>query len=168
MQAQTSETVVVPDGRGLRVGVVVSRFNAAVTSRLATGAGEALRTAGVLPHAIERVDVPGAFELPIAARVLASAGRVDTIVCLGCVIRGETPHFDYISSAVAHGIMTASLASGVPMAFGVLTTDTPEQADARSQPGATNKGFEAACAAIEMARLRQRVLGLDAAAPRVG
>lgn len=159
MQPQSPGAVVVPDGRGLRVGIVVSRFNEAVTARLRIGAEEALRTAGVLPHAIELLDVPGAYEVPMAARLLATAGRVDVVVCLGCVIRGETPHFDYISSAVAHGIMQASLDSGMPMAFGVLTTDTLEQADARSRPDATNKGFEAACAGLEMARLRQRVLG---------
>ncbi len=164
MMQVTSPLPGVPDGRGLRVGVVVSRFNDAVTTRLRGGAEEALRSAGVLPHAIEHVDVPGAFEVPLAARMLALSGRVDTVLCLGCVIRGETPHFEYISSAVAHGIMEASLSSGVPMAFGILTTDTPEQADARSQPGATNKGFEAACAGIEMARLRQRVLGPASAA----
>jgi 6,7-dimethyl-8-ribityllumazine synthase len=168
MQSRTSETVAVPDGRGLRVGVVTSRFNDRVTSRLRAGADEALRGARVLGHAIEWLDVPGAFELPMAARALARSGRVDAIVCLGCVIRGETPHFHYVSSAVAHGIMNAALDSGIPIAFGVLTTDTLEQADARSQPGPANKGFEAACAAVEMARLHQRVSGPGPSAARVG
>jgi 6,7-dimethyl-8-ribityllumazine synthase len=145
------------DGRGLRVGVIVSRFNDEVTSRLRMGAEEALSAAGVLPHAIELVEVPGAFELPVMARVLATTGRVDTIVCLGCVIRGETPHFEYISSAVAHGLMQVGVETGVPVAFGVLTTDTLEQADARSRPGPSNKGREAARAAIEMARLVGRL-----------
>jgi 6,7-dimethyl-8-ribityllumazine synthase len=163
MRADASEAIV-PDGRGLRVGIVVSRFNEGVTSRLRSGAEAALRDAGVLPHAIEACDVPGAFELPLAAGYLAASGRVDAIVCLGCVIRGETPHFEYISAAVAHGVMQASLHGDVPMAFGVLTTDSVEQADARSGPGPTNKGYEAACAALEMARLRQRVLGSDATA----
>src|SRR6185312_1830271 len=98
-------------------------------------------------------DVPGAFEIPQAARAAAETGRFDAIVCLGCVIRGDTPHFDYISSAVAHGIMDAAGETGIPMAFGVLTTDTPEQAAARSGPGPDNKGREAAAAAIDMALL---------------
>jgi 6,7-dimethyl-8-ribityllumazine synthase len=157
MQHASAVPPAVPDGRGLRVGLVVSRFNDAVTTRLRAGAMEALRLAGVLSHALEQLDVPGAFELPLAARTLALSGRVDAIVCLGCVIRGETPHFDYICTAVAHGLMDATLQTGVPVAFGVLTTDTPEQADARSQPGPANKGFEAACAALEMARLVDRV-----------
>jgi 6,7-dimethyl-8-ribityllumazine synthase len=159
MQPQ-SAVAQVPDGRGLRVGVIVSRFNAAVTGRLRAGAQEALAQAGVLAHAIEAVEVPGAFELPMAARALARSGRVDAIACLGCVIRGETPHFEYISAAVAHGVMQAALETHVPMAFGVLTTDTVAQAEARSAPGPANKGFEAACAAVEMARLMTR---LDAA-----
>ena len=103
-------------------------------------------------------DVPGAYEIPQAARAAAETGRFDAIVCLGCVIRGETPHFDYISSAVAHGVMTAAGDTGVPMAFGVLTTDTPEQASARAREGADdNKGREAAVAAIEMAALYRRL-----------
>jgi 6,7-dimethyl-8-ribityllumazine synthase len=142
----------------LRVGIVVSRFNETITARLREGARSALAAAGVLPHAIECVDVPGAFELPMAAQLLAHSGRVDAVVCLGCVIRGETPHFEYIASAVAHGVVKASLETGVPMTFGVLTTDSVEQADARSQPGPANKGYEAAAAAIEMAHLRNRVL----------
>jgi 6,7-dimethyl-8-ribityllumazine synthase len=107
---------------------------------------------------------PGAFELPLAARTRAATGRVDAIVCLGCVIRGETPHFQYVSSAAAHGLMQASLEAGLPMAFGVLTTDTLEQAEARSRPDASNKGFDAACAAIEMARLAQRLRGTSSSA----
>jgi 6,7-dimethyl-8-ribityllumazine synthase len=97
--------------------------------------------------------VPGAFELPQAARCAAESGSYDAIVCLGCVIRGETPHFEYISAAVAHGLMQASGETGVPMAFGVLTTDSWEQAEARAGDGRDNKGFEAAAAALEMAEL---------------
>jgi 6,7-dimethyl-8-ribityllumazine synthase len=163
MQHPSNQPDAALDGRGLRVGVIVSRFNEPVTARLRLGAEEALAAAGVLSHAIEVVDVPGAFELPVAARVLAATGRVDTIVCLGCVIRGETPHFEYISSAVAHGLMQVSVETGVPVAFGVLTTNTLEQADARSQPGPSNKGREAARAAIEMACLVGR---LQAGSPR--
>ncbi len=163
MQHPSNQPDAALDGRGLRVGVIVSRFNERVTARLRLGAEEALAAAGVLSHAIEAVEVPGAFELPVAARVLAATGRVDAIVCLGCVIRGETPHFEYISSAVAHGVMQVSVETGVPVAFGVLTTDTLEQADARSQPGPSNKGREAARAAIEMARLLGR---LQAGSPR--
>jgi len=101
--------------------------------------------------------VPGAFELPQAARSLAEAGRCDAVICLGCVIRGATPHFEYISAAVAHGIQDASGATGVPMAFGVLTTDTWAQAEERTGAGRDNKGFEAAAAAIEMAQLFRRL-----------
>jgi 6,7-dimethyl-8-ribityllumazine synthase len=150
-------TALVPDGRGLRIGLITSRFNDDVTARLRQGAEDALQAAGVLPFEIERLEVPGAFELPVAAKSLGVSGRVDAVVCLGCVIRGETPHFDVLSSAVAHGLTQAALDTGVPVAFGVLTTNTPEQAAERSRPGPTNKGFEAACAAIEMARLVGRV-----------
>jgi len=107
--------------------------------------------------------VPGAFEIPQAARAAAETGRFDAIICLGCIIRGETPHFDYIASAVAHGITDAAADTGVPMAFGVLTTDSLEQATARSGPGLDNKGREAAAAAIEMAALYKAMTG---ASPR--
>jgi 6,7-dimethyl-8-ribityllumazine synthase len=166
MQHGTSIRTAVPDGRGLRIAIVVSRFNEEVTARLRDGATEALRAAGVLAHAIQHYEVPGAFELPMAARALAVSGHIDAVVCLGCVIRGETPHFEYISSAVAHGVMQAALDTGVPVTFGVLTTDTLEQAHARSQPGPSNKGFEAACAAVEMGRLAERLLGTGPRAPR--
>ena len=102
---------------------------------------------------VEEFEVPGAFELPQAARAIAETGRFDAVVALGCVIRGETPHFNYICSAVAHGLTAAAGETGVPMTFGVLTTDTEEQAIARAGAGPDNKGFEAAAAAIEMARL---------------
>jgi len=148
----------VPAGaRDLRVALVVSRFNAEVTRRLREGAEAALAEAGGL--AAETVEVPGAFELPFAARAVALTRRFDAIVCLGCVIRGDTPHFEYISAAVAHGIAEASGATGVPVAFGVLTTHTLEQALERSQPGPSNKGWEAAAAAVEMAHLVRRLAG---------
>jgi 6,7-dimethyl-8-ribityllumazine synthase len=138
---------------GARFALVVSRFNEAITSRLATGARAALVAAGAADADIELLHVPGAFELPQAARRLAETGRFDAVACLGCVIRGETPHFEYISAAVAHGLMAAAGETGVPMAFGVLTTDTWEQAEARAGDGRDNKGFEAAAAALEMAAL---------------
>ena len=136
-----------------RFAVLVSRFNHAITSQLLEGARSALREAGAGDDQIVSLMVPGAFELPQAARLAAESGRFDAVVCLGCVIRGETPHFEYISAAVAHGLMTASGETGVPMAFGVLTTDSWEQAEARAGSGRDNKGFEAAAAALEMAAL---------------
>jgi len=136
-----------------RFAVVVSRFNDAITSRLVDGARAALQEAGAQPDHVVAMSVPGAFELPQAARCAAESGNYDAIICLGCVIRGETAHFEYISAAVAHGLMEASGETGVPMAFGVLTTDTWEQAEARAGDGRDNKGFEAAAAALEMAEL---------------
>ena len=143
----------IPPADGARIAIVVSRFNEAVTGRLTDGARRALAEAGAPARDIATFPVPGAFELPQAARGAAATGRFDAIICLGCVIRGETPHFEYISAAVAHGIMSASADTGVPIAFGVLTTDTWEQAEARAGEGRDNKGFEAAAAALEMAAL---------------
>ena len=133
--------------------MIVSRFNEAITSRLLAGVRAALAQAGAAEADVAVFTVPGAFELPQAARAAAEGGRFDAVVCVGCVIRGETPHFDYISSAVAQGLMDASGDTGVPMAFGVLTTDTWEQAEVRAADGPGNKGFEAAAAALEMAAL---------------
>jgi 6,7-dimethyl-8-ribityllumazine synthase len=142
-----------------RFALVVSRFNEAITSRLLEGARAALVEAGAPGDRIAVYMVPGAFELPQAARCAAETGQHEAIVCLGCVIRGETPHFEYISAAVAHGLMEASGETGVPMAFGVLTTDSWEQAEARAGEGRDNKGFEAAAAALEMAELFTSVRG---------
>jgi 6,7-dimethyl-8-ribityllumazine synthase len=142
---------------GFRFAVVVSRFNEPVTSLLREGARAALRDAGAAEEDVEELTVPGAFELPQAARAAAESGRFDAIICLGCVIRGETPHFAYISAAAAQGVMAAAGDTGVPMAFGVLTTDTEVQARERAGPGADNKGREAAGAAIEMAALFRRL-----------
>jgi 6,7-dimethyl-8-ribityllumazine synthase len=136
-----------------RFALVVSRFNEAITSRLLEGARAALLEAGAAADRVAVYMVPGAFELPQAARCAAETGQYEAVVCLGCVIRGETPHFEYISAAVAHGLMEASGETGVPMAFGVLTTDSWEQAEARAGEGRDNKGFEAAAAALEMAEL---------------
>ncbi len=144
------------DASGLRFAIVVSRFNARITDALRDGAVLTLRQAGAAD--VEIVAVPGAFEIPQAARTAAETGRFDAIVCLGCVIRGETPHFEYISSATAHGIMDAAGATGVPMAFGVLTTDTVAQAEARAGDGPDNKGREAAAAAIDMAVLYRALI----------
>jgi 6,7-dimethyl-8-ribityllumazine synthase len=145
------------DATAFRFAVVVSRFNETVTESLRDAATAALKEAGA--STVQVLSVPGAFEIPQAARAAAESGRFDAVVCLGCIIRGETPHFDYIASAVAHGIMAAAGDTGIPMAFGVLTTDTVEQATARSGPGADNKGREAAAAAIEMAALYRTLAG---------
>lgn len=136
---------------GRRVAVVVSKFNSFVTDRLQAGAVAALESSGVSPSDITVVRVPGAFEIPLAAQHAAETGRFDAVVCLGCVIRGETPHFDYIASAVAQGLTAAAAATGVPMTFGVLTTNSAEEALARAADGPVNKGHEAAIAALEMA-----------------
>ena len=142
---------------GLRFAVVVARFNDFVTERLRVGATEALRTAGVTDENITTLYVPGSFEIPLAAQRAAETGQFDAVVCLGCLIRGATPHFEYISSAVATGLTHAAAATGVPMAFGVLTTNSAEEALERAQPGSGNKGWEAAMAAIEMATLLARL-----------
>jgi len=131
--------------------LVVSRYHDFVTSRLQAGALAALASAGAASERVTVVQVPGAFEIPIAAQRAAETGRFHAIVCLGCLIRGETPHFDYIASAVAHGLTAAAAATGVPMAFGVLTTNSVEEALARAVDGPANKGWEAATAAAEMA-----------------
>jgi 6,7-dimethyl-8-ribityllumazine synthase len=145
------------DARGLRIALVVARYNDFVTDRLQAGAVEALSAAGALADDIEIIRVPGAFEVPLAARRAADTGRFDAVVCLGCLIRGETPHFEYISSAASHAIANASLATGVPMAFGILTTNSAEEAIARAGAGPSNKGWEAATAAVEMARLYRQI-----------
>jgi 6,7-dimethyl-8-ribityllumazine synthase len=142
---------------GCRFAIVVSRFNPDITAGLLTGAREALTTAAVREEDIIVVQVPGAFEIPVAARRVAETGEVDAVICLGCLIKGDTMHFEYIASAAAHGIMEVSTATGVPMAFGVLTTMTDEQAAARAAAGDDNKGREAARAAIEMATLFRRM-----------
>ena len=150
------------DARDFRVGIVVSTYHDFVTNRLRDGAIDALRAAGVADDAIVVATVPGAFEIPQAARRLAAVGRVDAVIGLGCLIRGETPHFDVIASAVAHGITGAALDSGMPMTFGVLTTNSAEEALARAGTGASNKGWEAAEAALTMARLfRQLMVPVD-------
>jgi 6,7-dimethyl-8-ribityllumazine synthase len=141
----------------VRVAIVVSRFNDFVTDRLLAGAEAALREAGIDDDGLLIVRVPGAFEIPIAAQRVAEAARVDAIVCLGCLIRGATPHFEYIASACAHGITAAAAATGVPMTFGVLTTNSVEEALERAAPGDGNKGREAALAAVDLVRALARL-----------
>ncbi len=135
---------------------MVSRYNSFITDRLVEGAIDALRRHGVQEKDITLVKVPGSFELPLAVR-RASAGKVDAVIALGALIRGGTPHFDYLSAEVTKGIAQVSLDSGVPASFGVLTTDTVEQAIERAGTKAGNKGFEAALSAIEMAKLLRQM-----------
>lgn len=135
---------------GSRFAIVVSRWNASLTSKLADGAVEALTEAGAAGDAVEIFHVPGAFELPLAAKKTAEAGRFDAVIALGVVIRGETPHFDFVAGQAAAGIMQASIETGVPVMFGVVTADTPEQAADRCGGKVGNKGREAARSAIEM------------------
>jgi len=142
---------------GFRFAIIVSRFNADVTEGLLTGARAALAEAGVRDEDITLVRVPGAFELPVVAGKLASTGRFDAIICLGCVIKGDTMHFEYISAAASQGIMDVSTTSGVPVAFGMLTALDDEQARARSADSPDNKGREAAHAAVEMATLWRHI-----------
>jgi len=143
------------DAADLRFALVAARFNHEVTERLVEGALECLGAARARDVSVEWV--PGSFELPLAARTIAETRAVDAVVALGCVIRGETPHFDFISAETASGLMTAMLETGVPISFGVLTTDDREQADARAGGDHGNKGWDAAATAIEMAILMRRL-----------
>ena len=144
---------------GCRFALVVSRFNEEITSGLLSGARSALLEAGVRDEDVTVVHVPGTFEVPVTALKVAQTKQFDAVICLGCLIKGDTMHFEYIAEAASHGIMNVSVATGVPMAFGVLTTLTDEQAIVRSAPGDGNKGREAALAAIEMATLFKRLGG---------
>ena len=142
---------------GYRFAIVVSRFNEAVTEGLLNGARAVLESAQVRGDDITLIRVPGAFEIPVTAQRLAESGRFDAIICLGCVIKGDTMHFEYIASAVSQGIMNVGTATGVPVTFGVLTTLTDEQAAIRAADGPENKGREAALAAVEMATLWRQI-----------
>lgn len=142
---------------GLKFAIVASRFNDFVTNRLLGGALDALERTGTSGDDITVVKVPGSFEIPLAARKLAAGKKFDAILCLGTLIRGETPHFEYISSEVTKGIAMVSLESGIPVIFGVLTADTLEQAIDRAGLKSGNKGFEAAMAAVEMANLLKQI-----------
>jgi 6,7-dimethyl-8-ribityllumazine synthase len=143
--------------RGRSFGIVVSRFNSLVTEQLLLGATDCLRRHGAGDDDITIVRCPGSFEIPQVALQLASARAVDAVICLGCVIRGETPHFDYIAAEVAKGIGQIALQSGVPVTFGVLTTDNLEQALERAGAKAGNKGWDAALSAIELADLKRQL-----------
>jgi 6,7-dimethyl-8-ribityllumazine synthase len=138
---------------GLRFAIVSSRWNDLIVSRLVGGAQDALRRLGAREDQVTLVRVPGSFEIPLAAKKLAASGRYDAIICVGAVIRGETPHFDYLAAEVTKGIAAASLETGVPIAYGIITADTVEQALNRAGVKAGNKGFEAAMGAVEMANL---------------
>ncbi|GGI07464.1 6,7-dimethyl-8-ribityllumazine synthase [Egicoccus halophilus] len=145
-----------PDAGGLRIGIVAARFNEAIVERLVDGALGALRRHGASPSALTVAWVPGAFELPVVLRRLATGGEVDALVALGCVVRGSTPHFDYVAGEAASGVGAVARETGVPIAFGVLTTDTWEQAVERAGGKLGNKGAEAALSVVETARvLRQ-------------
>ncbi|PLR95081.1 6,7-dimethyl-8-ribityllumazine synthase [Bacillus sp. T33-2] len=140
-------------GSGLRVAVVVGRFNEFITGKLLGGAQDALKRHGVSEEDIDIAWVPGAFEIPLVAQRLASSKKYDAIITLGTVIRGSTPHFDYVCNETAKGVSAASLNSGIPVIFGILTTETIEQAIERAGTKAGNKGWDAAVSAIEMANL---------------
>jgi len=148
---------------GRRFAIVVSGFHKEITDGLLRGARTVLSEAGVNDVDVTLVRVPGAFEIPLAARYLAASGRHDAVVCLGCLIKGDTMHFEYIADAVSKGIMAVSADTGVPVTFGVLTTLTEEQAVVRAADGPDNKGREAALAAVEMATIVQAIGGLGQA-----
>ncbi|BAB05276.1 6,7-dimethyl-8-ribityllumazine synthase [Halalkalibacterium halodurans] len=142
---------------GLKVGIVVGRFNEFITSKLLGGAEDALRRHGASEADVDVAWVPGAFEIPFAAKKMAESGKYDAIITLGTVIRGSTPHFDYVCNEVAKGVGALNMSTGIPVIFGVLTTDTIEQAVERAGTKAGNKGWEAAAAAIEMANLSKEL-----------
>jgi len=142
---------------GLRFGIVASRFNSFITERLLSGALDALSRAGAGEDQIQLVRVPGSFEVPVAAKKLAETRRMDSVICIGCVLRGETSHYEHVASEVARGIQLAQMDTGVPMIFCVLTCDTLEQAIDRAGLKGGNKGFEAGLAAIEMASLSHKL-----------
>ncbi|MBP8980579.1 MAG: 6,7-dimethyl-8-ribityllumazine synthase [Syntrophobacterales bacterium] len=143
--------------KGMKFAVVASRFNDFISSRLTDGAVDGLIRAGAEEKDIQLFKVPGAFELPLAAKRLAQSGRYDAVICLGAVIRGATPHFEYVSAEVSKGIANVGLETGVPISFGVLTTDTIEQAIERAGTKAGNKGWDAAMTAIEMVDLFRKI-----------
>jgi 6,7-dimethyl-8-ribityllumazine synthase len=145
------------DASGLRFAIVVSEFNSFITDRLLRGALDALSSCGASNDEIEILRVPGSFEVPLAAKKLGADGRFDSIICIGCILRGETSHYDYVCSETARGIQLAQLDTGVPMIFGVLTCDTLDQAIERADLKGGNKGYQAGLAAIEMACLMRKL-----------
>jgi 6,7-dimethyl-8-ribityllumazine synthase len=142
---------------GYRFGLIVSRFNDFISSKLVEGAVDALKRHGATEEQLLLVKVPGAFEIPLAAKKLAESGKVDAVICLGAVIRGSTPHFDYVAAEVSKGIAVVALDTKVPVAFGVLTTDNLEQAIERAGTKSGNKGWDAALAAMEMVNLFEQL-----------
>lgn len=143
---------------GLRFGIVVSRFNSFITERLLQGALDALARAGAGSKDVDTIHVPGSFELPLIAKKLAASGRFDALVAIGCIIRGETAHYDYVCSETARGLQLAQMDTGVPILFCVLTCDTLEQAIDRAGLKGGNKGFEAGLGAVEMAQLSKKIV----------
>lgn len=146
-------------GEGFRFGIVISRFNGFITERLLEGAVDGLVRHGVRDDDIDVLRVPGAFEIPVAAKRLATQNRYHAVVCLGAVIRGATPHFDYVAGQVSSGIASVALETGVPCIFGILTTETVEQAIERAGTKMGNKGWEAALSAVEMAHVLAQLQG---------
>ena len=144
-------------GTGLKIGIVVARFNEFITGKLLSGAEDALRRHGVNESDISTAWVPGAYEIPLVAKKMATSGKYDAVITLGTVIRGSTPHFDYVCSEVAKGVSAINLEEGIPVIFGVLTTDSIEQAIERAGTKAGNKGWDAAASAIEMANLLKQI-----------
>jgi len=144
-------------GKGLKIGIVAARFNDFITSRLLDGALDGLQRHGVADNDIEIVKVPGSYEIPLAAKRLAQAKKYNAVICLGAVIRGATPHFEYVSAEVSKGVAAVSMESGLPVIFGVLTTDTIEQAIERAGTKSGNKGWDAALSAIEMANVMRQI-----------
>jgi len=145
------------DARGLKFGIVVSRFNDFITSKLLDGARDALLRHGAKEDDIVVVRVPGSFEIPLVAKKMALKGIYDAIICLGSIIRGATPHFEYVAAEVSKGIASASLETGVPIAFGIITSDTIEQAIERAGTKSGNKGWDASITAIEMVQLVKKL-----------
>jgi 6,7-dimethyl-8-ribityllumazine synthase len=144
-------------GKGLKIGIVAARFNDFITSRLVDGALDGLQRHGVAENDIDIVKVPGSYEIPLAAQILAQSRKYQAVICLGAVIRGATPHFEYVSAEVSKGVAAVSMATGLPVIFGVLTTDTIEQAIERAGTKSGNKGWDAALSAIEMANLMRQI-----------
>ncbi len=163
MKPVTTPTAALPDATGKKVAIVSARFYETLADQLEDGARRAIRACGVADSNIVHITVPGCFELPLAARRAIELGRVDAVVALGVVVRGDTPHFDFVAGECARGIMTVQLATGVPIGFGVLTTNTMEQAEERADPARMDKGFEAAIAALSIA-----TIDLEPADRRVG
>jgi 6,7-dimethyl-8-ribityllumazine synthase len=146
-----------PDARGLRVGIIVSRFNQFITEKLLEGALDGLKSHGVEEQQITVARVPGAFEIPLIAQTMAASGDYDALVCLGAVIRGDTPHFEYVSDSVTRGILAAMRQYRLPIGFGVLTTNNSQQAMERSGTKDANKGYEAALTAVEMVNVIRKL-----------